>query len=42
MVASNDLSDIISNATTLYTNGGEAAVAPMRSSSIICPISPKS
>lgn len=27
MVASNDLSDIISNATTLYTNGGEAAVA---------------
>lgn len=27
MVASNDLSDIISNATTLYTNGGEAAIA---------------
>ena len=27
MVASNDLHDIISNATTLYTNGGEAAVA---------------
>lgn len=27
MVASNDLMDIISNATTLYTNGGEAAVA---------------
>lgn len=27
MVASDDLSDIISNATTLYTNGGEAAVA---------------
>ena len=27
MVASNDLSDIIANATTLYTNGGEAAVA---------------
>ncbi len=27
MVASNDLTDIISNATTLYTNGGEAAVA---------------
>jgi putative aldouronate transport system substrate-binding protein len=27
MVASNDLKDIISNATTLYTNGGEAAVA---------------
>ena len=27
MVVSNDLSDIISNATTLYTNGGEAAVA---------------
>lgn len=27
MVASNDLSDILSNATTLYTNGGEAAVA---------------
>lgn len=27
MVASDDLADIISNATTLYTNGGEAAVA---------------
>lgn len=27
MVASNDLSDMIANATTLYTNGGEAAVA---------------
>lgn len=27
MVASNDLSDIISNATSLYTNGGEAAIA---------------
>ncbi len=27
MVASDDLSDIISNATTLYTNGGEAAIA---------------
>ena len=27
MVASNDLSDIISNATTLYSNGGEAAIA---------------
>lgn len=26
MVASDDLTDIISNATTLYTNGGEAAV----------------
>lgn len=26
MVASDDLSDIISNATTLYTNGGEAAI----------------
>lgn len=27
MVASDDLADIISNATTLYTNGGEAAIA---------------
>ena len=27
MVASDDLSDIISNATSLYTNGGEAAIA---------------
>lgn len=27
MVASDDLQDIISNATTLYTNGGEAAIA---------------
>lgn len=27
MVASNDLADVISNATSLYTNGGEAAVA---------------
>ena len=27
MVASDDLSDIISNATALYTNGGEAAIA---------------
>lgn len=26
MVASDDLTDIISNATTLYTNGGEAAI----------------
>lgn len=27
MVASDDLADIISNATSLYTNGGEAAIA---------------
>lgn len=27
MVASDDLTDIISNATSLYTNGGEAAIA---------------
>ena len=40
MVASNDLTDIISNATTLYTNGGEL-LWPMKFSLTICLISPK-